>query len=119
MDIYTFVHYTHLLRIFSFRFHLFHKLLMPFAHLLHLSFFYINFLSDSYSSSDKVTPLPIFSCSGDQSLMSYFGAAPFQLMRLSSFLQPFVFSDKTPSSSTISYLKSAISLLLIFAFPYK
>ena len=63
---------------------------------------------NSSSSALKVMPLPIFSCSGAQSLKSYFGAAPFHDTRFSSFFHPFALSERTPSCSTISYLISAI-----------
>lgn len=56
----------------------------------------------SYSSSFKVMPLPALSWSGAHSRISIFGARPFQLTRLTSFLQPFGDSDNTPKDFTIS-----------------
>ena len=47
------------------------------------------------SSSERVMPFPILTWSGDHSLMSYLGSLSFQLMRLSSFVQPLDDSERT------------------------
>src|SRR5699024_790098 len=67
-------------------------------------------LSAINSSSVNVIPLPIFSRFGAQSLISYFGSRPFQLIKFSSFFHPFGYSDNTATLSIISYLYSAILL---------
>lgn len=56
------------------------------------------------SSPDKVTPLPIFSCSRAQSLKSCLGALSFQLIRFNSFVQPLEYFESIPIVSFISYL---------------
>src|SRR5271157_3477554 len=63
------------------------------------------------SSLDKVTPLPIFSRSGDHSRISYFGSRSFQLIKLSSFAQPFSVLESMPICLMISYLISDIILV--------
>src|SRR5699024_8633903 len=76
-------------------------------------------LSAINSSSVNVIPLPIFSRFGAQSLISYFGSRPFQLIKFSSFFQPFGDSDNTATVSIILYLYSYILLffyILIFFF---
>src|SRR5699024_1021697 len=67
-------------------------------------------LSAINSSSVNVIPLPIFSRFGAQSLISYFGSRPFQLIKFSSFFQPFGYSDNTATVSIISYFNSAFLL---------
>jgi len=47
------------------------------------------------SSSAKVTPLPIFTPSGDQSRRSYFASRPFQLIRLNCFARRLGLSRRT------------------------
>src|SRR5699024_9645331 len=59
------------------------------------------------SSFANVTPFPIFSLSGAQSLKSYLGFRPFQLIKFNSFVHPFADSDSTPMVANISYLISA------------
>lgn len=54
------------------------------------------------SSPDRVTPLPIFSRSGDQSRKSYFGSRSFQLIRLSFFGHPGAALERTPYILIIS-----------------
>src|SRR5690625_4933308 len=65
----------------------------------------LNFLGSSLLS---VIPLPIFSCSGAQSLRSYLGSLLFQLIKFNSFDQPLLFSDRAPTVFLISYFISAI-----------
>src|SRR5690625_7858330 len=67
-------------------------------------------LSAITSSSVNVIPLPIFYRFGAQSLISYFGSRPLQLIKFSSFFHPFGDSDNTATVSIISYLFSAILL---------
>ena len=64
------------------------------------------------SSSLKVIPLPIFSCSGSHSLISYLALLLFQLTKFNSFFHPFYDSDITPYSYSISNLIPAILILL-------
>src|SRR5699024_12634615 len=67
-------------------------------------------LSTINSSSVYVIPLPIFSRFGAQSLVSYFGSRPFQLITFSSFFHPFADCDNTATVSILSYFNSAIFL---------
>src|SRR5688500_6912484 len=82
----------------------------------HSSILSSNSFSASNSSLERVTPLPIFSRSGDQSRRSYFASRSFQLIRFSSFDQPEPALDSTPICLMISYFISDMWLLLVDEF---
>ena len=68
------------------------------------------------SSSVRVIPLPIFSWSGAQSRRSYLGMLSFQDTRFSSFVHPFLLSQRTPISFTIlNFISLAINFFLKFS----